>query len=784
MIRWFHDAKLRTKTLAAFALVCAIFGAQAAFNYRASLQAVAAGIEVDRMQNATNEAEALSLDLSDMQRAYRGYLLSGDESYLGAYEAGRNAVPKHLATLASLTADDPEQLARWDSLATGIAAWDSVSMKPGIALRRAGAGNDSVAAWFRNSGGKARFDANRKILDAGIANQRGDLAARGVIADAGEHFIRDVIVYGSIGSVVIALLLGWLIARTIARPIGLVRDAARRLADGDVEQAIDYRGGDEAGELADAMRGTITYMREMATVATAGSVGDFSTAVTPRSDRDRLGHAFVALTGYTRQAAAAAQSLGAGDVSVTLAERSDRDLLAQSLNQTAGTLRDLVAETEMLAASVRDGRLDHRADAARFEGSYRTLVDGINAAFDAALAPVVDASAILERLADRDLSARVEGSYRGDHARLANLVNTAAGNLDTALAGVAAAADSVADAASEIASGSQALAQGTNEQAATIEEVSANVTELASMARQTAGNAREVHGLAGTTLAAASNGTEGMRRLSDAVGRMKASSDATARIVRTIDEIAFQTNLLALNAAVEAARAGDAGRGFAVVAEEVRNLAIRSAEAAKQTAALIEDGVKSADDGVGINAEVLSQFEEIAGHVGRVSEVIAEIAAASDQQATGIGQITVAVEQMNGVTQQSAANSEQSAATAESLAGQADRLQTMVRDFTLSRGAAAPATPAARRAVPDERTPAAVPRNVTKPSARAAAKPASKPVSKPVTKPAPKPVSKLAPKPVANTVAKTVARASGALLPDPRRMIPFDDDMDDVLGSF
>lgn len=183
--------------------------------------------------------------------------------------------------------------------------------------------------------------------------------------------------------------------------------------------------------------------------------------------------------------------------------------------------------------------------------------------------------------------------------------------------------------------------------------------------------------------ATAAKGVDSMQRLSEAINLIKASSDSTAKIVKTIDEIAFQTNLLALNAAVEAARAGDAGKGFAVVAEEVRNLAMRSAEAAKNTSNLIEESVKNAEGGVSINQEVLTNLREINEQVNKVSEVMAEIASASDQQSQGIDQITTAVQQMSEMTQQNAANSEESAASALELDNLAHKMQKMVDAFQL-----------------------------------------------------------------------------------------------------
>jgi methyl-accepting chemotaxis protein len=206
---------------------------------------------------------------------------------------------------------------------------------------------------------------------------------------------------------------------------------------------------------------------------------------------------------------------------------------------------------------------------------------------------------------------------------------------------------------------------------------------MSAMTKQNANNAKEARLLSEGARGFASKGVDSMKRLSDAINRIKTSSDATAKIVKTIDEIAFQTNLLALNAAVEAARAGDAGKGFAVVAEEVRNLAMRSAEAAKNTSFLIEESVKNAESGVSINHEVLTNLREINDQVNKVSAVMAEIASGSDQQSQGIDQVTKSVEQMSDITQQNAANSEESAAAALELNNLALEMQKMVDAFEL-----------------------------------------------------------------------------------------------------
>jgi methyl-accepting chemotaxis protein len=367
---------------------------------------------------------------------------------------------------------------------------------------------------------------------------------------------------------------------------------------------------------------------------------------------------------------------------------------ASAFERALGTLREVIHETDTVIQAAQAGRLGERGEAAKFAGGYRQLVDGLNRTLEAVVTPVKEAQEVLERVAERDLTARVAGQYNGDHAKLKDALNTAVVNLEEALSEVAAASGQVAAASGQISSGSQSLAEGTSEQASSLEEVSASLQELASMTRQNASNAQQARGLAEGAQGSASMGVESMRRLSAAIDKIKESSDSTAKIVKTIDEIAFQTNLLALNAAVEAARAGDAGKGFAVVAEEVRNLAMRSAEAAKNTAALIEEAVRNADNGVGINNEVLANLNEINEQIVKVGAVMTEVAVASDQQQQGVDQITTAVEQMNGVTQQAAANSEESAATAEELNGQADRLRDLVGQFVLSTNSSRPASAA------------------------------------------------------------------------------------------
>jgi methyl-accepting chemotaxis protein len=244
----------------------------------------------------------------------------------------------------------------------------------------------------------------------------------------------------------------------------------------------------------------------------------------------------------------------------------------------------------------------------------------------------------------------------------------------------------VASASGQIAAGSSALSSGSADQAASLQQIAASLEEMRTMTERNAHHSQEARGLTDSTREDASGSVIVMTRLSEAMSEIRASADQTAKIIKTIDEIAFQTNLLALNAAVEAARAGDAGRGFAVVAEEVRALALRSAEASRTTAGLLENSKESATRGADLSAEVSTQIETLRVRITEVGAMMDQIAAASAQQREGVAQITTAVAQVNGVTQQVAANAEESASAAQELASQADRQFELVSSFSLGSG--------------------------------------------------------------------------------------------------
>ena len=340
-----------------------------------------------------------------------------------------------------------------------------------------------------------------------------------------------------------------------------------------------------------------------------------------------------------QKAMACVKEFGEGNFDAPLEKfPGKKAFINDTVEQVRANIQALIADTDMLAQAAAEGRVQIRADAGRHRGGFRRIVEDINATLESIVAPII-------------------------------VVKTAA--------------DSINMAAKEIAAGNADLSHRTEQQAASLEETAASMEELAAAVKQNADNAKQANQMAVTAADVAVKGGNVIRQVVNTMSAINESSRKIVDIISVIDGIALQTNILALNAAVEAARAGEQGRGFAVVASEVRNLAQRSAAAAKEIKALISDSVEKVEDGGKLVGEAGNTMEEIVTSVQRVTGIMSNIVTASVEQSSGIEQVNQAIAQMDEVTQQNAALVEQAAAAAESLQEQASTLSQTMAQFQI-----------------------------------------------------------------------------------------------------
>jgi methyl-accepting chemotaxis protein len=482
----------------------------------------------------------------------------------------------------------------------------------------------------------------------------------------------------------------------VVGPISVAAAAVDAIAQGHVPPPIQGQFGGAFGALIDnlnrCMAAVNALAKDVRTLAAGAAEGKLST----RADATRhqgdfraivegVNATLDAVTGPLDEAAACVARIARGDIPppIDTVYAGDFAALRDNLNTCIAAVKALVHDVQALAEAAVQGRLDARADATRHQGDFQRILAGVNQTVDATVAPVRVATATLQRLAARDLRARVGGEFQGDHARIQQAVNATAEALHGAMVQVAGAVEQVSSAASQIASSSQAVASGASEQAASIQETSSSMDGISSMTRQSADSAQEANALAQSARTAATQGAASMEQLQSAMQKITHSAERTSQIIKDVSDIAFQTNLLALNAAVEAARAGEAGRGFAVVADEVRSLALRAKEAAAKTEDLIRGSVKEAAAGDLCARQVAGNLGQIVGGVEKVAAIVSEINAGAREQTAGIDRVNHAVTEMGKVTQQNAASAEQSSSAASELSGQAEELASMIQSFQL-----------------------------------------------------------------------------------------------------
>ncbi len=481
------------------------------------------------------------------------------------------------------------------------------------------------------------------------------------------------------------------------------------------------------------IRKITTGIKKVTNAADLISIGDtdFELVVKEQDEIGQLTESFNRMKENIIKQAAVVKAVSEGNMNVDVVVLSEKDTLNIGLKTAIEAINRMVEDTNQLIQAAVEGNLDVRANENVHQGEYREIIRGINRTLDAVIEPIQEAAIVLEEFSKGNLDVMVKGQYKGDHAAIKNAINTTIkaisgyiretaeilnkmsdGNLDLqitsdfkgdfvsmknainnildslneVLGEINMSSEQVATGSQQVAQSSQALSQGSTIQASSIQQITASMTEISEQTKDNAINASKANEFSNSAKDAAANGNEQMVEMVSAMRDINESSANISKIISVIDDIAFQTNILALNAAVEAARAGQHGKGFAVVAEEVRNLAARSANAAKETTDMIENSVKKVDKGMNIAEDTAKALVDIVAGVSKAADLVADIAYASNEQATAISQINEGIFQVSQVTQNNTATAEESAAASEEMTSQAQMLKEMVSKFRLRRG--------------------------------------------------------------------------------------------------
>ncbi|HEY9018375.1 methyl-accepting chemotaxis protein [Thiomicrospira sp.] len=502
-------------------------------------------------------------------------------------------------------------------------------------------------------------------------------------AQANYESTMTMAIIGSIVIFILAILFSRVTLLAVTRPLNeLVRVSRHVQQTGDFSARVKVSNMDEVGTAASAFNELLENMAKAITdanrVVGAVAQSDFSQRISSDyvGDLDKLKQGVNASADQVdfmmKELAKVMQAMHNGQFDSKMDERVPR-AFSQQVENALGSINQVIVEINNVMHYMNEGKFQHRVNT-EARGELATLKQNINSSMTALEAAVEDITRVVVAQSKGDLTQTIQNEYHGDLRMLTEAVNASAAKLTDVVSKAVTASDIVHSAADEVSKGALDLSQRVQEQAAALEETSATMDQMNSAVQNNTDNAKQATHVAENVQKQATQGSKVMQQTIEAMNSIQESSHKISEIVTLIDGIAFQTNLLALNAAVEAARAGDHGRGFAVVAGEVRALAQKSAEAAKDISALIGESVTRIDQGTKLASESGEMLNAITGSVSEVTQMIAQIARASAEQAEGVSQVHQAIADIDQVTQQNAALVEQTSAASESMSEQAANL--------------------------------------------------------------------------------------------------------------
>ena len=676
---------------------------QAAPKAKLVVEAITGMINEEKKQAATAERKALLATFADSRGSFamglasiRAYLISGEQKWADDFN---NRWAVNTARLSSIQKNrrllSQKQLTHFESYVTNREQFEPY---PAQMFEIRGSKKWNVANYILGTEAAPEAGKALAILKDMVESQSQLVAADVESIKRESSLIKLVSVIAALIALVVGGFIAWFISRAITAPLGQAISAANHIASGDLSVTIDVTSQDETGQLLQTMKDMQKKLsgvieKDVQSIVDAAKEGDLSERI-KLAGKDgfykKLSNSINELVEVNEQVVNDTVRIFSAMAEGDLSQRINADYkgafnsLKQDANRTVDKITNVIeGDIQGLIDSTGIGDLSQRIDLNDKEGFYKSLSGGINKLVDISEKVLNDSTRVMAAMAKGDLTETINDDYQGIFGQLKNDTNNTIVKLKDVISEIRDASNQVATGAVEIADGNTDLSQRTEEQAASLEETASSMEEITSAVQQSEENARNSASLAVEAKEIAEGGGNIVSQAVEAMEMINRSSKEIADIIGVIDEIAFQTNLLALNAAVEAARAGEQGRGFAVVASEVRNLAQRSADAAKEIKGLISDSEGKVSEGTILVNKAGETLVSIVQAVDDVSQSVADISRAASEQNIGIQLVNNAVSQMDEVTQQNAALVEEATAASVSMREQANNTLSLVNFFKM-----------------------------------------------------------------------------------------------------